>query len=386
MKKALTLCLCLLALPLAAAQGEFLTGYQYLSYDSNFTAHGTEQAIPLSLRVRLMGGRLKLNANTSYFMGAYRQDAVPAVGLASSSYDPKKLSDSLVGGSFEFALGSFSSVLALQLNLPTGDERWELDQLIDRQSPGNIPSVFVPTRYRGRAFGVNGLLGLGREFAKWNLGLAGGYLNSGSVEVGALASPVDLNAGDYWVGVVTLSRKMKGSRLRFKASEAIAQNTEIDGQDVFKSPPCTVLDLDFSTTGENRFALGTAVNLYGKGRVTDILGVLTDEAEKSLGTRIEVKPSYRYSLGKRTGMETRLRWKYVLDNGYAEDDLRFEGGGVLLGAAQGFRYKTRGGLLLGLDAAYDRILHEKAAHDSGYRFTNVAYNVLALKSTVGVSW
>ena len=382
----LTLALILAALPAYALKGEFGTGYSYLAYDSDFTANGNEQTFPLSLRLSALEGRLRIHAGSSYEMGDYRQDAVAGADLAAKTYVAKKISDSTVGASFEAPLAAFTSVVALQLDLPTGDERWELNQLTDRQAPGNLPLSFYSSRYRGRGFGLNALLGLGRSVSSWDFGLAGGYLRSGAMEVGALSSPVEYDPGDYVVGILTVAKKTEVGRVRFKASASFPQASQVGGTDTFTSPASTAFEVRYSTLGRDRFTVSFSTALYGKGQVTDASGVLVDEERRSLGTRIEVKPSYRYVLGERWTLETRARWKQVGPNGYPEDDLRFEGGGNLIGAGQGFRVSTGGGTFLTLDAAYDHLLHDKAARNLDYELTAVTYNVLAFKTGVGVAW
>jgi len=376
----------LAAVPAHALQGEFSTGFGILSYDSDFTAHGRENFIPLSLRLSALDGRLRFNGGGSYMDGSYRRDAVPVAGLEAAAYDAGRMGDLSVGASFEAPLGSFVSVLALQADLPTGEEKWEQFQLTDRQAPGNLPLSFYPSRYRGRGFGVNGLVGLGRAVADWDFGVAGGYLRSGSMDLGSVESPVEYDPGDYWVGLMTVAKKVPSGRVRLKASASFPQTSRIDGLDTFTSPSSTAFEVRYLTPGRDRFAVSFACTLYGKGRVVDLAGKLLDEEKKSLGTRIEVKPSYRYGIGDRWTLETRGRWKQVGPNGYPEDDLRFEGGGNLIGLGQGFRILTGGGTFLTLDGGYERLFQEKAARDIEYRLTSVTYNVLSVSTGMGVAW
>lgn len=380
------LALLLPAVPVHGWHGDWSTGYSILSYDSDFTAKGIEQAVPVTLRLSALDGRLRFHAGGAYLKGDYRREAWASSGVAAARYDAGEIADTVLGAAFEAPLGAFESAIAIQADLPTGDERWEQSQLTDRQTPGNLPLTFFPSRYRGRGFGFNALAGLGRRFSDWDFGIAGGYLRSGSMDLGTVDAPAEYDPGDVVVGILTAARKIPAGKIRGKAAVSFPQASRVDGSEAFVSPSSTTFEIRFQTPGRQRFSVNFSTTLFAKGRVTDAAGVLVDEERRSLGPRIEVRPSYRYAAGADWILETRARWKQVGPNGYPASDLRFEGGGNLLGLGQNFRIGMGGGFFLTLDGAYDHLLHEKAARDADYRLTAVTYNVLALKTGVGVAW
>lgn len=164
--KKFILMLAVMALPLTASAGQLDFGVQYDGWNANTdqTLNGWEAYVPLSLKFQLVEG-VKLYGSTEYMLGSYTAD--------SQNTYMTNLSDSVVGGEFNFKMFSIPSILNVGFNIPTGDQSWEV-----KQQSSIIPTEFVDTRYRGRGFGLNAMYGVAFPDGKGAYGMAVGYANA----------------------------------------------------------------------------------------------------------------------------------------------------------------------------------------------------------------
>jgi hypothetical protein len=266
--------------------------------------------------------------------------------------------------------------LALGTRLPTGDAGWE-----GRQFPGNLPLILAPTRYRGRAFGFNAILGVSRDLGAWTATASAGYLHTGPQSFGAAGREADL--GDCALAGLALAR---GGDLRFRASRSFPQGSRVEGEDAFRAPATTLLDARVGRGRQVRFSLEASLALYGLARRAGPEGGLTVEPSRSFGNRLDLTPGLEYGWGPRARFRTEGQYRTVARNGYGMDDPSYEGGGTVLGARQEFRWAWRPGLGTRWHAGYGRLVHRDAAVDAGANPVPVGYDDWSLGTGVDVQW
>jgi hypothetical protein len=118
--------------------------------------------------------------------------------------------------------------------LPTATE-WET-----YQNPATSRAFFVSSRYRGYGRALSGIYGWGKFFpGGWNVTANGGYIYSSEVDNGLAWGKT--KPGSYVLAGLAVSRKFDNGLLRLKANQYIAQDTEADGEAVFRAPGSTAL-------------------------------------------------------------------------------------------------------------------------------------------------
>jgi len=383
----LTLLAASLTVPAWAGRFEVETGCDTMSYGSNYTASGSEVAVPLSMRWSLSGGHLMLNAGALYMKGDYKQAALPGVNLPAAEYKANHLSDSTLGGVWQFQTGQLHNLAALQFNLPTGQAAWESNELNVPTKPGNLPLEFVPSRYRGRGFGMTALCGTGLEGKHTDLGVAAGYLKSGKTDLNTLQDHYDLKSGDYFLGAMTTGAKLTGfGSLRLKLSHAWPSPSLVNSQESYISPAFTNITLSYATGRSTCFSMDASYNLFGKTQIPDGTGGWMDESSASQGSIYQLRPSLQYPVSRSLRFVTAAVWKHVDANGYDQTDERHEGGGDLLGASQEFRIRLGSQTALLLEGAYNHILNDASALSADGALTAVAYHSVTVKSRVVMAW
>jgi len=363
--------------PMASAKGGIDFGVDYHTWDSNFRAKGYETVLPLSLAFMTPNGRFQLTATTAFVQGHY---VAEDVGFGGLEFNGNRMTDSVLGMGYSFPMGSFQSALALQANLPTGDEKWET-----YQNPAYEPSVFVSSRYRGYGFGLSGIYGLGKDFSGgWNVTATGGYIYSSEVDNGLAWGKT--KPGSYVLAGLAVSRKFDNGLLRLKANQYIAQDTEADGEAVFRAPGSTALAFHAEGGQDFRLLLDLAYTLYGKAKFLDEAGGLATEKKVSFGDRFSVEPAIDYKVSESLRMTTGGILKFALKNDYAQDDGLYNGGGALLGVAQSARLKVGPKTYLRMSLGYNHITDRDAALDDSDRLTDVTYNDVSFGTGVGYQW
>jgi hypothetical protein len=370
-----------------AGRFEVETGCDTLSYGSNYTASGFEVAVPLSMRWSLSGGHLMLNAGTMFMKGDYKQSAIPDVNLPAAEYKADRLSDSTLGGIWQFQTGQLHNLAALQFNLPTGQAAWESNELNVPTKPGNLPLEFVPSRYRGRGFGMTALCGTGLEGKSSDVGFAAGYLRSGKTDLNTFQDHYDLKSGDYFLGAMTTGARFSGfGSIRLKVSHAWPSPSSVNDQESYISPAFTNVALSYGTGRSTHFSVDVSANLFGKTQVPNGTGGWMDETSASQGSIYQLRPCLQYPVSRSLRFESAATWKHVDANGYDQTDERHEGGGDLLGASQQFRIRLGSQTALLLEGAYDHILNAASALSAAGTLTAVAYHAVTVKSRVVMSW
>ncbi len=362
--------------PSVSAKAEVEYGAVYDSWTSNFQASGSEVLMPFHFEFKAPNGRLQVTASTAFVQGHYLQKDL---GFGGSAFDGNRLTDTLLGLAYSIPLGSFSSTLALKVNLPTGDKRWEQQQL-----PGNIPIIFESSRYRGRGFGFDGMYGIGKQFGDWNLSAVAGYLYSSSVDSVAGSQDV-VDYGNYTVVGLVLGRRTASSLFRVKALDSIAQDSKIDGAPAFRVPTRTVLDLRWESGKTTRFLLDAGYSIYGKGKLVNT-GVYGTELNGSFGDRFYLAPALEYGAGPKVRLTTGLLLKSIAANGYDETYPLYNGGGTVVGASQGLKWKMGNNTYTSYSLGYNHITNNQAALDSTGSLTDVTYNEVTFGTGVGYQW
>jgi len=370
--------LVVLVLPLwAHAETELSYGALVTAWDSNLDRTGSEALLPVSLLWRPNSGTIQLRASSAYMMGRYRIDT-PAYA---NSFTGERMTDTKLGLDFYRPLGKMHFSLAISGNLPTGDPRWETYERV-----GNIPIIFMPSRFRGRGWGLNTIVALGFPLSdSWSLTASGGYLVNGSVDMGIVGAD-EVNIGDSALAGFALTRHAGPSLFRLKAITTLPGDGKVNGSVGFAAPPATALSFRWETGHGAHFTFLTNFDLFGKAKYVDGLGHLVTEADKSFGNRLTITPSLEYRLTSRTRMSTSARFKKVFTNDVANSSGLYEAGGYMAGGEQSLKWKMSGGFSSRLSVGYDRILHKNSAYDALMQFTDVTYNVVSFGTGMVFQW
>jgi len=350
------------------------TGASYLSWTSDLDRSGHEWAAPLGVGYRTSDGVLRVRFDSAFFSGRYdRKD----LGAGGSVFSASKTADSTLGLTLAAPWGGARTSLAVSANLPTGDRNWEM---LQRQ--GNLPLVLTPTRYQGRAFGLNVLGGVGRDWGAWSLSGAVGYFSSSSAPLSILGQDVDL--GNYAIAGLSLAR---GRDFRFRIFQSMAQDTKLGGRPSYRAPSATVLESRWSTGNKVRATVEASASLFGKARREDpATESLVPEGQNSFGTRLDLSPGLEYGWGPHLVLRTGVKLQDVLRNGYGSADPLYEGGGSGIGVSQDFLWRTSRNVALDFLLGYSRLVNRDAGLTADLQLADVTYDVVTLGTRVAFQW
>jgi hypothetical protein len=374
-KIAIASLLVLVSFPLGA--GQLSLGFFYDGWNSNYltsqtqiaTNNGYEFWVPLALSLNLANGTQVygqgLFGNASY---NYSQD-----GIANTAQNLKNLGDSIVGGEVQFKSFGYSSLLNVNLNLPTGDSTWEA-----KQYPAIIPTQFMDYRYRGRGFGVNALYALSLPVGKNSLGIGAGYFHTGSYD--ATGDPnYSLQLGDnLFLGLNFVQPGQGGYKEIARVSCYYTLTTQVDGQDQYRLG--ANLNASYSWFNPYGFSLDTGAQYFLPDETPNSTNSgISTESNTYYAPRLYAAPSYSFGSLRLSGQV-----KYVFANNYPETvngniNPMYFGGGWLLGAGPSWTWALDGSSSLNFFGAYDFVLQNKAALDSdGSGLANATYNYMTL--------
>ncbi len=342
-------------------------------WDSNYalTTNGWELLFPMSGFVSLWKDTA-FYAKSEFANGNYINQGNLANNLTA-------FSDTTVGGEIGFKTLDLNSVINISFNIPTGNSGWE-----SATAAANIPEEFVDDRYQGRGFGVSGLYGVSIPVEKSRVGVATGYIYSGSYnsEFGQPSPPNDLKLGDsFFLSLNRITPMGVNESEIIQASGFYFLPTQNAGQNYLWTGPNINLSYGWSNPTAFSFELGAQVFLPGQSAVG---GQWVADSSYSYGPRFYLNPSYTFGDFALAG-----RMKYVLPNGYgvnSADPLHsYDGGGFLLGIEPSFKFKLdESGLSLKIWASYDNINALGGGRDSQGNLVNVLYDLWTLGTNCAI--
>ncbi len=347
--------------------GQFSLGVQYDGWNSNYVAPvnfgGWEIWAPVNLNFALDKG-INVYASSEFGNAAYTDSLS---GTPNTIY-LTGLSDTVIGGEFDFKGFGVPSSFNIGFNIPTGDQTWEIKQIAS-----NIPTQFVDSRYRGRGFGIDAMYGLSIPAGGANIGAAVGYLYSGAFNPNfgtSIGAGNQLKLGDsLFVALNDVQPFSENQSQVIRLSCFYSLPTQQNSSNVFELG--TNLNASYGWNNPDAFSFEFGGQYYFPGLRPDVNGNLSIEAHNSYGPRLYFYPSYAFGDLVITG-----RAKYVLPNGYAVSDPLYVTcvGGFLLGLEPSVRLKLDNSSALKFSVSYNYITAQNAAVDVNGNPTNVIYN------------
>lgn len=354
------------ALASSCFAGQFNLGAQFQGWNSNYASstpfNGWEIWAPLSLSLDL-GKDLGLYASGEFGSAAYTDSA-----NGTETVNLSGLSDTVIGGELHFDLGSLPSLLNVGLNIPTGDQTWEIKQIAS-----NIPTQFVDSRYRGRGFGASGMWGLSFPAGTGAFGASVGYLNAGAFNPnfpGSLVAGNQWRLGDSFFLALNNVQPFSGNQSQvIRLSGYYSLPTQQGGVNVYTMG--ININASYGWNNPDAFSFEVGGQYFFPGQIPDANGNFTAEPNSSYGPRVYFIPSLAMGEITLTG-----RAKYVFPNGYAVGDPLYATcvPGVLLGLEPSWTMKLDSGSALKLTVSYDYIAAQNAALDANNNYTSVIYN------------
>lgn len=342
-----------------AQAGNLTIGAEYDGWSASNSAiplNGNEFMVPFSTHIKL-DDTFGIFGQTDFMVANY--NGTPD-GSTAESYNPSaNLSDSVIGTDIHFNNFGAPAMLNLSLNLPTGDQNWEENQVI-----ANIPTEFIDSRYRGRGFGFNGMYGLSiPSGGNDQFGVAVGYLFSGSYNT--LEIP-DLDLGDsIFVGVNRVEAFSNNKSSAIRLSTLFFLPTSESGSNIIEEGPNVNASYSFTDPAGFSYEIG-AQFFTPASRALSAGNPLTPEAHDSLGQRFYAAPSLAFGNFTVAGLV-----KYVLPNDYSQGDALYDGGGLMLGLTPSLTAPLNGVSDLKFTAGYDYVVaHNFAASHTADMYFN----------------
>lgn len=355
---------------LVSAGGTFGVGVSYERWEANFTRpfNGWEIWIPLHFQLDA-GEHFSFYTETRYGTGNYES----ALGTEPKTDRLTAFSDTLFGVETAFSLFGAPSLFNIELNLPTGKENWE-----EKQLPASLPVEFVPSRYRGRGFGASFLYAAALGAENRQIGLAMGYLFSGTFQPDASVSS-EITTGDALYAGLNGIRVLDGGReIRWSAAFYYGLPAEENDVKTFQLGPN--INVSYGWFRPEGFSWDLQAEFYAKAKRL-AAGELATEPHHSLGPRVTFLPVWSKGNISLAGI---LKW--VAPNGYEEQNADFDGGGFRVGLAPSYRlWNGRSGAVW-LDTGYDVVWDRKAGLDEAGNRSDVRYNRWTFGSRYEVRW
>ncbi len=368
-----------------AEQEELQLGYVYNSWTSNSVIHGSEQRVPMSYYFSMPN--LSLSLNTAFVMGDYIEDA--AQGFTGSEYKSSQFSDTSLGMNWGFGLGeSVKSNIVGSLNIPTGDNRWEL-----QAENGSIPYIFEPTYYHGRDWGGSLFYTLSFSNPGLEYGIGGGYMSTGKYDI-TLSDVGTYSPGDAGVAMATLGFRLSPGDtwgFRFVRTFPIEATYANPSENFTQGQGSVVTTQWTSQMGSDRLVVNASYSFYNAGFTAQSSAPysLSQDPGAYFGDHLEIHPILGYGVGKGVVMETGLLWDWFQPNGFplnfgsGNPDILYEGGGNLLGAEQSITFQLTPGTFLSLAGLYHYVENDNAG--IGNQGT-ITYQRITVGTNMGVKW
>lgn len=359
------------AAPAVFAGGAFGTGARYERWESNFERpfNGWEAWMPLHLQFTA-GDALQFYAESRWGTGNYES----SLGVVPHTDRRTAFSDTVAGGEASFMVFGQPSLFSLEFNLPTGDEEWEA-----RQMAANIPTEFVPSRYRGRGFGVSALFGMVFPGEGTQTGAALGYLFSGSFNPDQALVANDLKIGDsVFLAWNRIRASESGRETRWRIAFLHFRPSERDGRGVFQLGQN--VNFSYGRFRAEGISWELAAELYAKSKRREGEELKT-EAHHSLGPRFTLLPAW-----SRGNFSLLGHLKWVAPNGYPEENANFDAGGWRFGLEPALRLGTGSRSSLRLSTSWDSVIDRKGGLDAAGNRIDVTYHRWTFGSEYEVRW
>ncbi|SRR5579871_1537633 len=384
MKALPILALGLLLSTAAGAEQELQLGYVFDGWNSNSLYHGTENRIPLSYYYSAKD--FLLTVNTAFVTGDYEQDADATQGITGASFNSSQFTDTTLGLNLGLDMGgSVKSTFSGSLNLPTGNDNWEIAEEV-----GAIPFIFEPGYYHGAGWGGNLFYTLSASTTGMEYGLGGGFMSTGNYDTG-LSTEGTFSPGNNFVALATVGFQMSPSEswsfryVRTFPMESTYDNAATD----FTEGPGNILTTQwFSQMGGDRLVLNASYSFYGTGQTAQTTAPysLTPDPGSYFGDKLELHPIFGYSMGPGVVLESGLMMDWIQPNGYPQGQTvsvaGYQGGGILLGAEQSLTFQLSQSTFWNLAGLFHSIANDGA----GVGNTTITYNRFSIGTNVGFKW
>ncbi len=345
--------------------GQLSVGGQFDSWSGNYVNPdgspapngGWELWAPLSLSVKVDTG-LSFYGQTGYGNGKYTDPS------GSGTIYLNNFSDTVIGTEIAFKSFSVPSILNIGLNLPTGDQTWELKQIAS-----SISTDFINSRYRGRGLGVSAMYGLSFPMGGSEIGVAAGYSYSGTFDpaIGTAADSGQLKLGDALFMAFNHVQSFSGNQSQIiRLSAFYFLSTQQNSSNVYQAGPN--INASYSWINPTAFSFDFGGQYYFPSQLP-IGGQFVTESHNSIGPRFYLSPSYAFG-----DLAIAVVAKYVLQNGYAITDLLYNGGGFLFGIDPSYRLKLDESSALKFTAGYDYVVTLDSGLDASGNKTNTLFN------------
>jgi len=376
---ALSLLMCAAA---RADQQELQMGYVFDTWNSNSLYHGTENRVPLNYY--LSTPNFSLSLGTAFVAGDYVEDS--ASGVLGSSYNASKFADTRLGINWSLDMGnSVKSTLSGTLNIPTGDNNWEIAEQV-----GAIPFIFEPTYYHGDGWGGDFFYILSAAASGMEYGVGAGFMSTATYDTG-LSTEETFSPGNNLLALATLGFQMSPTEswaFRYVRTFPV-ESTYADASSDFTEGPANILATQwFSQMGGDRLVINASYSFYGAGQTAQSTAPYSLSADPGpyFGDKLEIHPILGYSTGKNIVMETGVIFDWIQPNGYPQGQtvnvLGYDGGGILLGAEQSITFQLSQASFLNVAALYHSIANDGA----GVGNTTITYQRFSLGTNVGFKW
>ncbi len=367
--------------PSRADQEELQAGYVFDFWNSNSLYNGTENRVPLSYY--FSSPDLSLSLNTAFVAGDYVQDADPSFGIAGSSYSSSEFSDTSLGVNWGLDMGnSVRSTFSGILNIPTGDNRWEIAELV-----GAIPFIFEPSYYHGAGWGGDVFYTLSVSSPGVEYGLGGGFMSTATYDT-TLSAQGTFSPGDNAVALATLGLRMSAADIwAFRYVRTFPfESTYSTASEDFTEDASNILTTQWiSQMGKDKLVINASYSFYGTGNTAQTTAPYSLAADPGpyFGDKLEIHPIFGYSAGPGVVLESGLVWDWIQPNGYPQSSTEYyEGGGNLLGAEQSITFQLSSSTFWNLAGLY----HYIANVNAGVNNQTITYQRFTFGTNVGFKW
>jgi hypothetical protein len=368
--------------PAWADQEELQVGYVYDSWSSNSLYHGTENRVPMGYYFSIPN--LTLSLNTAFVAGDYVEDADPTYDIQGSEYKSSQFTDMVLGANWAIDMGnSVKSNIYGTLNIPTGDQSWELNA----QSSGAIPYIFEPSYYHGAGWGGTAFYTLSVNRSDLSYGAGFGFMSTAIYDTG-ISSEGTYSPGNNVAALATLGFRMSPADtwgFRYVHTFAV-ESTYANAYDDFTEGDGNILTSQWiSQMGKDKLVVNVSYSVYEAGNTAETIAPYTLQTDPGpyFGNRLEVHPVLGYQVGPGVSMESGLLWDWIQPNGYSQSSGDYQGGGNLLGAEQSITFQIDPGTFWNVAGLYHYIDNYNAG--LGNQGT-INYERFSLGTNVGVKW
>lgn len=369
-----------------ADQEELQVGYVFNAWDSNSLFHGTENRVPLSYYFSAKD--FLVTVNTAFVAGNYVEDADSTAGIAGSSFNSSQFADTTLGASLGLDMGgSVKSTFSGSLNIPTGNDNWEI-----AEEAGAIPYIFEPSFYHGAGWGGNLFYTLSATSTGMEYGVGGGFMSTGNYDTG-LSTEGTFSPGNNFVALATVGFQMSAAdtwSFRYVRTFPMESTYGNAADDFTEGAGNIVTTQWFSQVGGDQLVINASYGFYGTGQTAQPTAPYSLSADPGsyFGDKLELHPIFGYSMGPGVVLESGLIWDWIQPNGYPQGQVvvgntnSYQGGGNLLGAEQSITFQLSQSTFWNLAGLF----HAIANNSAGVNDTTITYNRFSFGTNVGVKW